>query len=54
MKEKKQPNVYAAVMTLLACIALAAPGWGMVGLSLLAVATMFAATAVWIAWPLLS
>ena len=35
MKEKKQPTAYATVMTLLACVALAAPGWGMVGLSLL-------------------
>jgi len=51
---QKQPTVYGAVMTALACIALAAPGWGMVGLSLLAIATMFAATATWIAWPLLS
>lgn len=51
---KKQPTVYGSVMTALACIALAAPGWGMVGLSLLAIAAMFAATVVWIAWPLLS
>ena len=54
MKEKKQPTAYATVMTLLACVALAAPAWGMVGLSLLAVAAMFAATATWLAWPLLS
>ena len=51
---KKQPTVYGAVMTALACIALAAPGWGLVGLSLLAIAAMFVATAVWIAWPLLA
>lgn len=52
--KKKQPTVYGTVMTALALIAVAAPGWGMVGLSLLAIAAMFAATAVWIAWPLLA
>ena len=53
MKEKKQPTAYATVMTLLAFIALAAPGWGMVGLSLLAVAAMFVVTALWLVWDVL-
>ena len=53
MKEKKQPTAYATAMTLLAFIALAAPGWGMVGLSLLAVAAMFVVTALWLVWDVL-
>lgn len=53
MKKKKEPTAYEAVMTLLAFIAFAAPSWGMVGLSLLAIAGMFAVTAVRLAWYLL-
>ena len=54
MKEKKQPTAYATVMTLLACVALAAPGWGMVGLSLLGGAGMVAAVGTWLEGPQLS
>lgn len=53
MKNKKQPTLYASAMTLLAFAAFVAPGWGMVGLSLLAVAAMFAATALWLVWDVL-
>lgn len=54
MKTKKEPTLYGGVMTLLAYIAFAAPGWGMVGLCLLAIAGMFAVTALWLARSLLS
>ena len=53
MKKKKQPTVYATVMTLTALVTLAAPGWGMTGLALLGVAAMFIVTALWLVWDVL-
>jgi len=53
MKEKKQPTVYATIMTFTAWVTLAAPGWGMTGLALFGVAAMFAATVLWLGWDLL-